>query len=524
MSLDMPLRICCNRRTVLRGFAVGTAVAAVCDAGESALAAQASHNRKLPRAGLEAANISPEGVLAFIDAVEQKVGGLHSFMLLRHGHVAAEGWWAPYAPALPHMLYSLSKSFTSTAVGLAVADGKLSVDDPVISLFSNDAPALPTRNLSAMRVRHLLTMNTGHDKDATGATTAAPDGNWVKAFLSLPVEHAPGSKFVYNSAATYMLSAIVQKLTGMTVLDYLRPRLFEPLGIDGPTWETCPRGINTGGWGLSVRTEDIARFGQLYLQKGTWNGRELVPASWVAAATSKQVPNGDGGASDWAQGYGYQFWRSRHGAFRGDGAFGQYCVVMPEQDAVLAITSGLGDMQAVLNAAWDNLLPAMQPAHSAQTSSDVMLKQRIKKLSVPLPKGEASSPTAKQVSGKTYTFNENPPNLQSATFTFDKNGCTVILRDADGEHKVTVGDSEWVKGSVPKNGHSVGLGDHLTGKIAARGAWTAADTYTMKVCFTETPYIRTIAYRFAGDQVTVTTKMNVGFGPTDRPAIIGRAA
>ena len=161
-----------------------------------------------------------------------------------------------------------------------------------------------------------------------------------------------------------MLSAIVQKATGKTVLDYLKPRLFEPLGIEHPTWETSPQGISTGGYGLSIRTEDIAKFGQLYLQKGKWHGKQLVPAAWVEAATARQTSNGSNPKSDWDQGYGYQFWRCRHGAYRGDGAFGQYCIVMPEQDAVIAITSGVKDMQAVLNLVWDKLLPAMQAIRS----------------------------------------------------------------------------------------------------------------------------------------------------------------
>src|SRR5207244_5422812 len=155
------------------------------------------------------------------------------------------------------------------------------------------------------------------------------------------------------------LSAIVQKVTGMTVLDYLKPRLFEPLGIEHPTWEASPQGITAGGYGLSIRTEDIARFGQLYLQKGKWQEKQLVPESWVEAATARQTSNGSNPKSDWDQGYGYQFWRCRNGAYRGDGAFGQYCIVMPEQDAVIVITSGLRDMQAVLNLVWETLLPGM---------------------------------------------------------------------------------------------------------------------------------------------------------------------
>src|SRR5437660_3191760 len=159
-----------------------------------------------------------------------------------------------------------------------------------------------------------------------------------------------------------MQSAIVQKVTGQTVLDYLRPRLFEPLGIADPTWGTSPQGITLGGYGLSIRTEDIAKFGQLYLQHGKWNDRQLIPAAWVEAATSRQTSNGSNPNSDWDQGYGYQFWRARHGAYRGDGAFGQFCIVMPEQDAVVAITSGVRDMQAVLNLVWEQLLPALKPS------------------------------------------------------------------------------------------------------------------------------------------------------------------
>ncbi|MBE0699599.1 MAG: serine hydrolase, partial [Anaerolineaceae bacterium] len=305
-----------------------------------------------PTSSPERQGIPSSAILRFVEAIEKKHLELHSFMLLRHGILVAKGWWNPYHPDYPHMLFSLSKSFTSSAVGLAVAEGRLSVDDAVVSFFPDDLPELVSENLKAMKVKHLLTMSTGHAEDTTGRLRDTVDGNWVKSFLSLEVENVPGKPFVYNSGATYILSAIIQKVTGMTVLEYLRPRLFEPLGIENPTWETCPMGINTGGWGLNVRTEDIAQFGQLYLNKGVWNGRRILAQEWVEQASSAQVPNGDNPESDWNQGYGYQFWRCRHGAYRGDGAFGQYCIVMPEQDAVLAITSGLGDMQAVMNLVW----------------------------------------------------------------------------------------------------------------------------------------------------------------------------
>src|ERR1043166_2151337 len=312
----------------------------------------------LPRSAPEAQGVASTAMLEFVDALNQQIEGMHSLMVVRHGQVIAEGWWAPYDAEHNHVLYSLSKSFTSTAVGFAVAEGKLSIDDEVLKFFPDDAPTNASNNLKAMRVRDLLMMSTGHQDEPS----AASDSVSPRSFLAKEVPHLPGTHFKYNTAATFMQSAIVQKVSGQTVLEFLRPRLFEPLGIEHPLWDTNFQGISLGGYGLRVRTEDIARFGQLYLQHGRWNGKASLPAEWVAMATAKQTSNGSNPKSDWNQGYGFQFWRCRHNAYRGDGAFGQFCVVMPDQDAVVAITSGVKDMQAVLNVIWEKLLPAMPAA------------------------------------------------------------------------------------------------------------------------------------------------------------------
>ena len=311
----------------------------------------------LPRSTPEEQGVSSADIRAYVDAADQKVNTMHSFMLVRHGHVVAEGWWKPEAADKPHVMHSLSKSFTSTAVGLAVADGKLSIDDPVLKFFTDEAPANPSDKLKMMRVRDLLTMTSGHEVEVKFNTNTP----WVQSFLAHPVAFKPGIHFQYNTPGSYMLSAIVTKVTGQAVLDYLNPRLFEPLGIENPEWSASPQGISAGGFGLKIRTEDIAKFGLLYLQKGKWNGKQLIPAAWVEQATSKQVSNGSDPAKDWDQGYGFQFWRCRHNAFRGDGANGQFCIVMPEQDVVVAITADTRDMQGELNVVWDKLLPAFQP-------------------------------------------------------------------------------------------------------------------------------------------------------------------
>jgi CubicO group peptidase (beta-lactamase class C family) len=329
----------------------------------------------LPRSTPESQGVSSGQLLEFIESANHEIDSLHSFMLVRHGQVVAEAWWAPEEPTKPHVLYSLSKSFTSTAVGLAVAEGKLSIDDPVLKFFPDEAPAEPSKNLQAMRVRDLLTMSTGHQelvevKDRT---------EWVRRFLAHPVPHKPGTHFIYNSPATFMQSAIVQKVTGQTVRDFLMPRLFEPLGIEPPTWESNPEGISMGGTGLYLCTEDIAKFGQLYLQKGQWKGQPLIPAAWIEQATSKQVSNGSDPDRDWDQGYGFQFWRCRHDAYRGDGKDGQFCIVLPKLDAVVAITAKAKNMQAELNVVWDKLLPAFHPEPLQENPAALAELQKVTK-------------------------------------------------------------------------------------------------------------------------------------------------
>ena len=274
----------------------------------------------LERSTPEAQGISSRAILGFVDAAEDSINALHSFMLLRGGKVVAEGWWYPYNPDSPHRLYSLSKSFTSTAVGLAVEEGLMSLDDLVLDHFPEEAPAEPDENLASMRVRDLLRMNTGHLKEQADAFWSTERDTWAESFLAVPVGLKPGTHFVYNTGATYMAGLMVQRLTGGTLIDYLTPRLFAPLGIEGATWQSDDEGYNVGGWGLRIRTEDIARFGQLLLQRGMWDGRRLLPEWWVTEATALQTANGSDPDSDWDQGYGYQFWRCRHNAYRGDGA------------------------------------------------------------------------------------------------------------------------------------------------------------------------------------------------------------
>ncbi len=486
--------------------------------------------QSLPRSTPERQGISSSAILAFVNRADSEIDAMHSFMLLRHGHVVAEGWWSPYDSATPHMLYSLSKSFTSTAVGLAIADGKLSLDDQVLKFFPEDAPAAPSENLRSMRVRDLLRMATGQDHEGlpwrwTGDPAAAPPPGqpWTKTFLAQPVPFKPGTHFLYNSPASYMLSAIVQKVTGMTVFDYLKPRLFDPLGIDHPVWGTSPQGITLGAFGLLIRTEDIARFGQLYLQKGMWNGHQLVPAAWVTAATSLEMANGSSPESDWDQGYGYQFWRSRHNSFRGDGAFGQYCLVRPDVDAVVVITSGVRDMQSVMNIVWDELLPAMQ-SHPLRENpvGQHLLATKLASLAVRTPRGTSTSPLAASTARRWYTLPDSGPGPRAIALDFAGDGPALVVRMAMGETRTPFGIGTWVKS---RGGFTDGIEAFESVPpnplIAASGAWTRDSVFTLKLVLYQTPYGETLTFHFDGDRVVVDREYNVSFGPTTQPQLIG---
>lgn len=310
----------------------------------------------LPRASPESQGVASAAVAAVVAGLDA-VPHIHTVTIVRHGHVIGEATWAPYERDAPQLLFSVSKSFTSMAVGFALDEGLLGIDDRVVDLLPQAAPAAPSEQLRDVRVRHLLEMTVGHETEPA----RWQEGDWARSVLAAPLAHRPGVHWTYNTAATYLLAVIVQQAAGMRLVDYLRPRLFDPLGFGDVTWEQSPQGYDVGGYGLSARPEELAAFGQLLLQRGAWHGAQIIPAAWIDTATSAHADNSTwGGATDSVQGYGYQFWRCRHDGYRADGAFGQYVVVLPRHDAVIAITGGLQNMQQPLDVLWDALIPALE--------------------------------------------------------------------------------------------------------------------------------------------------------------------
>ncbi len=482
------------------------------------------HAIELPRSTPEAQGIASSAIQAFVNALEEKKLGVHSFILVRNGHIVADGWWKPYASHLPHMMFSVSKSFTSTAIGLAIAEGRLSLDDKVLSFFPSYATPEISENMGELRVRHLLSMSTGHAEDTFGPMAQGADEDWVRTFLSLPITYPPGTHFLYNTGATFMLSAILQSLTGQTLVEYLQPRLFEPLGIETPVWESNRRGINLGGTGLRIRTGDLAKFGQLYLQRGVWNGQRIVPEEWIEDATRAHIDNGDNPESDWNQGYGFQFWRCRHNAYRGDGAFGQFCVVLSEQNTVLAMTSGTYDMQGILNAVWEQLLPGIKTETlPEQVHETEVLQERLAHLQLPLLSGiqEAEPVLAERIAKRTIQLEPNKLHLKEVSFTFEPDECIFTARDDQGrEHVIHCGRTAWLPGESMLSQRNTPSPE--TFRVAACGGWVDDHTFVMNWQYIETPFRHTVTTNFDGDEVNLSIKVDVSFEGERTEQVRGR--
>lgn len=311
--------------------------------------------KSLPRSTPERENVDAAGIRKFTEELKRRKMEIHSLVVLRHGNVIHEEYFNGYNKDRPHIMYSVTKTYTAIAAGFAVAEKRIKLNDKVISFFPDLLPEEVSPNLKEMTVKDLLTMTAGNKPRGFDRN----ERDWVKQFLSMPVEYKPGTRYAYCNIAPYVVSAIIQKVTGEKMSDYLYERLFRPLGMTPSSWNVSSEGITYGGFDLYAYTEDMAKLGQLMLQKGEWNGKQILPASWIEMMTSKQVET-DRSNDDWNNGYGFYVWRGRHNSFRADGASGQYILVLPDQDAVIAVTAKIDNMGAELNLIWENILPALK--------------------------------------------------------------------------------------------------------------------------------------------------------------------
>lgn len=424
-------------------------------------------------------------MLAFLDAVESSPSvEVHSLMVLRHGQVVAEGWWAPHTSERARLVYSVSKSFTSTALGFAVGEGLVRLDDTVVSHVPDLAEGVTEEWVRSITVGDLAAMASGHDHDTWQEALAADPHEPVRGFLHLPLGRHPGTDFAYNQSCTYTLATILQRRTGMRLTEYLRPRLFAPLGIGEVAWQSRPPGREIGFSGLFARTEDVAALGQLYLQRGRWDGRQLLAEQYVAEATSPRVPTAQESNTDWQQGYGYQFWISRHG-FRADGAFGQFALILPEQDAVVALTAGTEATQELLDHVWDNLLPGLGASHP-DPDCQQELDQRLLGLQLAPCPGELRPAHWEDWTSAPFQVLPNAAHPRSSPITTVRvtgtdRALSVTLEEPDNALTLDSGHGRWSV-SEPRDAH----GDVVP--VAASTGWLDEEHLELRVVFLETPH------------------------------------
>lgn len=434
----------------------------------------------LPVGSPAAQGVDAFGVHAFLDALEAAPEiEPHSLTILRHGRLVASGWWAPYAPDRPQLLYSISKSFTGTAAALAEAEGLLDFDAPVISYFPEFEADITDPRSRAMLVRHIASMSSGHERETVDDAYGTDPTEPVRGFLLTPPDRDPGTVFAYNQPTTYTLGVIVQRVTGQPLSAYLRPRLLDPLGVGEVFWMRDRTGREIGFSGLHATTDAVARLGLLYLNDGVWEGRRLLPEGWAARASQPRVPTSgamaEGDRQDWDQGYGYQFWTSRHG-YRGDGAYGQFCLVLPEHDAVIAATSATERMQDYLNLVWQHLLPAFGPDPlPGRETAEANLRARLAGLTLPpATGGPAPSERAEDWAAAQFTAAGEGP-VRAAVLARDADGWTLRLTEDGGRLDLRIAGEGWTVTEEPL-------------PTAVSGGWTDAGTLAVDVVFLETPH------------------------------------
>jgi CubicO group peptidase (beta-lactamase class C family) len=434
-----------------------------------------------PRSTPAAQGMSSRSIGALLDWFEERAVEGHSIMVVRHGHVVAEGWWTPYSADRPTLLYSVTKSFTSIAVGLVISDGLLALDDRMVDVLPDHVPDDVSEQGRRITVHHLLSMTVGHGTDSLTEAWEREPGDLVKGFLRVPFPEVEGNRFVYDNATTFLLARMVERVSGRDLRELLDERLFRPMGIDHAEWDRVASGKAFGFHGLHLTTEAVAAFGELLLRGGRWGDQQLVPREWVELATRphSDIPPVE---DDSARGYGYQFWISENG-FYADGAFGQHCVVIPSLDLVVVVTSHNTRTSATPDAVWDCLAPGID--HPGSARDDEILADRLRRLSFPL------------VARSSEPGRSAKATIIAAADSALPAGSTVLVEPADGGWRlhfesirnVEVGHGDWRESSP------------LGRPVVASGAWQG-DTFVAELFVITTPHrVRLVV---DGDTATAT--------------------
>ncbi|MGY2401816.1 serine hydrolase domain-containing protein [Pseudomonas sp. SDO5271_S396] len=466
----------------------------------------------LPRASASSVGVDPDRLIAFLDEVKAAGLDLHGFMLHRHGHVVAEGWTWPVDPNEPRVLHSMAKSFTGCAIGLAIDEGLLRLDDRLVSFFPDDVPPDADPRLADMTVEHLLTMRTGHASNTSGSVWRGIATSWIAEFFKIPLAYAPGTEYVYTSAASYMLSALINRVTGQTLHQYLKPRLFQPLAIHNETWDIGPDGVNPGGNGLTAPVSAALKLAVLHAQNGVWEGRQVLPAAWVEAATQPQ------GGPD--SRYGYHWMMKPRPAFSALGVFVQMAAVYREQNATLVLVGGMKNSAEIVPFI-ERYFPAVLGADPCiNPEADARLERRL--ASMAERPALVSACAAPGDSTRVFTMAPNSLGVQQLSFDVAGDVLTFALTDEHTTHRVQVGIEHWLSGLTSLPGRALHHGyEFHDAQIVAGARWLDAQTLEMTWIYPQTAFRDRVVCVFEGDGVSFARTVNVNSAEREQAVLTG---
>lgn len=470
----------------------------------------------LPRSNPSELGLSAAAINAMLDKLALAGIEIHSFMLARGGVVGAEGWWSPYRPDRTHMLHSVTKAFTATGVGFALNEKRFNLDDRVVDFFPDRLPRDLSDNLAAMTVRHLITQTSGHDRGVSGSVWRRIPTSWIDEFLKIPVPHKPGSHFQYSSATSFMLSAIVSRVSGLSLHEYLQPRLLQPLGMNSVQWDVGPEGINPGGNGVSATSGDLLKLAMLHAENGVWKGSRILPEGWAERVSTPFSGNH----------YGFHWWvKPGTPGFFAFGAFGQYAFVVPKWRLALVTTAAVPGSISVPEIGIPPIIWKYLPRIVARADTDdegqEHLSQRLSTLHLPALQGGGEK--VPSFPSRSYELDENDDGMSDLTLSQSGDRCELAITVGNRAHVIVAGTSgQPHQGTTTMPGSGLHHGyepQHLL--YAASAAWTNPSELTILCRYPETAFADTFRLTFRENALTFDRGSNVNGGPSARPTVVG---
>ncbi len=474
------------------------------------------HKHEFIRISPESVGVSSSSISNLLDELESGFTEMHAIQIMRHGKICAEGWWNPFAPGIRHSLMSVSKTYTATAIGIAYTERMLMLTDRIIDILPDKKPANPGAMLQALTIRDLLCMSSGMEPPPEATQ------EWIRSYFSTPIIHRPGTRFMYDSVGSTLLGAIIQRLSGLSLHEYLTPRLFDRIGINAQNlrWGKMHDGTEAGGVGLFALAEDNLRLMKLYMDGGVWNGERILAKDYVSMATAKQIDTSaleltHPFAKDNFCGYGFKIWLCRpEGVYRADGAMGQYAIVCPKQDMIISILEtgkGIEGPQKTLDAIW-RFIEGIDDNDDCQTDAGTFLKlqKRLSSLALPRPDYSPHSKMAGFISQKRYAVKEGCLRLENQSLSlycgleasagverfclsFNKDGCCfTIVREGIAQTLSIATD-----GSRALN--KLELKNQVPTLVYLSGAWPNEQTFDLTLRWIETSFVKKISFRFTGN-------------------------